>query len=114
MHVINLLMIQMSWAGYSQKDREIVAKRILAKQDSDQISYITEGKPFYRSKEERRENLKADKSTWFRALGATTTLRIPMTRNSGLAKRLREVVAKHQKAPVSKWWSSLGFLLWPP
>ena len=89
-------MIQISWAGYSQKDREIVAKRILAKQDSDQISYITEGKPFYRSKEERRENLKADKSTWFRALGATTTLRIPMTRNSGLAKRLREVVAKHQ------------------
>ena len=80
-HLINLLMIQMTWAEYNLKDREIVARRIVAKLDSDLLSYQNEGKPYYRSKEERRETLKANKATWFRALGATSTLRAPMTEN---------------------------------
>ena len=94
-HLINLLMIQMTWAGYNQKDREVLTRRILAKQDSDLLSFQTEGEPYNRSKEESKENLKANRYTWFRALGATTTLGVHMTKNSGLAKGLRKVVTKH-------------------
>ena len=44
----------------------------------------------YRSKLERAEKVKADKSNWFRAEGATATITIPATRNSELAKNIRE------------------------
>ena len=61
-HLINKLMIQMSWSGHKRKKREIVAKRILAKQENDRLNFELEGKPYYRSKEERRQNIKGDKS----------------------------------------------------
>ena len=61
--LINKLMIQMDWAGYSFKDRDIVATRILAKYDTDIRNYITEGKNMYRSKTERQNDIKASKST---------------------------------------------------
>ena len=91
---INKLMIQMAWAGYTFKDREIVATRILAKYDTDIRNYTTEGKNIYRSKTERQNDIKATKSTWFRELGATATIKVPMTNNSALAKQLREVLVK--------------------
>ena len=85
-------MIQMYWSGHGRKQRELVAKRILAKQHNDRMNFEVEGKPYYRSKEERRNNLKGDKGTWFRQMGATTTPMVPMTLNSRLAKNLREVL----------------------
>ena len=39
--------------------------------------------------------MKNDKATWFREKGATTTLMVPATTNSALAKRLRKEVANH-------------------
>ena len=68
----------------------------MAKQRTDKINFKTEGIPYYRTKEERRTNLKGDKGTWFRQMGATTTLMVPMTLNSRLAKTLREVIRTHQ------------------
>ena len=91
-HLINKLMIQMYWAGYRRKDREIVSKRILAKQENDRVNHETEGKEYYRTKEERRQTFKTNKATWFRAAGATTILMVPMTNNSTLAKNLRETI----------------------
>ena len=88
-------MAQMLWCGYSTKDREIVAKRILAKQDNDMTSLLHEGRNLYRSKEERQQQIKTDKATWFHAMGATTTLTVPATKNSRLAKDLREVIKKN-------------------
>ena len=58
-------------AGYNAKDREIVARRVIAKLDNDLNSYLMEGKPYYRSKETRKDILKINKSTWFRKMGAT-------------------------------------------
>ena len=85
----------MFWAQYSCHDREIVARRILAKLENDTFSNQLEGRPFYRSKQERKQILKTDKATWFRDMGAMATLMVPATKNSDLAKRLREVVAHH-------------------
>ena len=85
----------MMWCGYSTKDREIVANRIIEKQKNDRISNQIEGRPIHRSKNERKEQIKKDKSTWFREMGATTTLVVPMSQNSRLAKNLREVIRKY-------------------
>ena len=62
-HLVNKLMIQMYWSGHCRKERLIVAKRIIAKQRTDRINFETEGIPYYRSKEERRTNIKGDKGT---------------------------------------------------
>ena len=59
-------------------------------------AFYTEGKQLYRSKEERKNDTKVTKATWFRELGTTTTLKVPMTKNSELAKKLRQALAVHQ------------------
>ena len=43
----------------------------------------------------RRNSIKEDKGTWFRKMGATTTLMVPMTLNSKLVKDLRQVVNRY-------------------
>ena len=92
---VNKLMVQMFWAQYSCHDREIVARRILAKLENDTLSNQLEGRPFYRSKQERKQITKSDKASWFRDMGATATLMVPTTSGSMLARRLREVVIHH-------------------
>lgn len=67
----------MFWAGYNRKDRTIVASRIIAKQDNDHENLIKEDRSIYRSKKDRKYDLKQSKSTWSRNLGATTTLTVP-------------------------------------
>ena len=66
--LLNKLMVQMLWAGYSMKDREIVTRRILAKYDNDMYSNRTEGRKLYRTKTDRQNDLKTNKATWFRKL----------------------------------------------
>ena len=90
---VNKLMCQMVWSGYSQKVREIVARRSLAKLESDWDNLETLGRSLYRSREQRRQTQKADKTNWFRSMGATTTITIPTTKNSELAKRLKLTLA---------------------
>ena len=93
--LMNKLMIQMLWAGYNQKDREIVSRRILAKYTNDVYNSEVEGRRVYRTKADRQSDIKATKATWFRKLGATTTLRVPATRNSELAKEIRLVLGQY-------------------
>ena len=62
-NLLQKLMIQMYWAGYSYGNREIVIRRILAKIDNDLASHIHEGRQYYRSKTERRQAVKSDKAT---------------------------------------------------
>ena len=83
------------WASYSTTDRETVLRRIFSRIDNDRTSLEQEGRPLYRSKQTRRQQLKTDKSTWFREMGATTTIMVPSTKDSTLAKRLREVVVRY-------------------
>ena len=85
----------MMWSGYNQSTREIVIRRILAKRDNDIYNLQSLNKPIYRTKQERSQVLKEDKATWFRGSGATATLSIPATRDSNLAKLIREVVKRH-------------------
>ena len=92
--LLNKLTIQMFWAGYTYSDREIVIRRILAKLDNDNMSNVIEVRPFYRSKQDRRNVIKSDKATWFRDMGATATLMVPTTTGSKLAKELRELVVR--------------------
>ena len=93
---VNRLMVPMQWAGYAERHREIVARRVLGKIEMNQYNLKNLGKPLYRSKQERKEVIKKDKSNWFREEGATTTITVPSTTNSFLAKQLKEVVAKTQ------------------
>ena len=92
---INKLVVQMKGASFGQNQREIVAKRILGKVEMNNWNLEHLGRPLYRSKEERRQKVKEDKSTWFRAEGATTTVTVPTTEKSILAKQLREVLARN-------------------
>ena len=96
---LNQLSIQMMWSGYSQKCRELVIRRVLAKKDNDLFNLKHLDRPIYRTKQERSLIMKEDKSTWFRSSGATATMTIPATKDSRLAKLLREVV-KRNPGPV--------------
>ena len=90
---LNKLMVQMKWGGYSQVTREIVAERILGKLDNNLRNFTELDRPLYRSKLQRAQVVKDDKASWFRKEGATATLTVPETSASGLAKRLRIIVA---------------------
>ena len=89
---INKLMVQMLWSGYNYVARDIVARRILAKYHSNFDNYIIFGCPLFRSKEERRNLPRKDKSDWFRDDGTTATLAVPTTEGSTLAKTLRQTI----------------------
>ena len=91
-------MISMMWAGYNSKARETVATRILAKYNSNITNYEEYGRPIYRSKAERKLQVKPDKSDWFRGDGTTTTLVVPTTHNSELARIIRNTL-KTNKGP---------------
>ena len=87
-------MIQMMWARYGENSRKIVAERILGKIDNNMRNLNHLNRPLYRSKKQRAESTKVDKSTWFRKEGATATLTVPETQGSSLVKRLRMAVAR--------------------
>ena len=55
-------MIQMLWAGYNHKDREIVSRRILAKYTNDMYNNKVEGRKLYRTKNDRKNRLEGNKS----------------------------------------------------
>ena len=89
---LNKLMVSMMWGGYTPKIREIVARRVLAKYTNNLRNFREQGRPLYRSKYERNQVMKPDKTNWFRKEGATATLTVPCTRNSQLAKDLRKAL----------------------
>ena len=68
---------------------------MIAKKDNDLYNLKNLNRPIYRTKQERRLIIKEDKSTWFRSSGATATMAIPATKDSRLAKLLREVVRRN-------------------
>ena len=78
------------WGGYTPKVRKIVVRRILAKYTSNLQNLRKQGRPLYRSKAQRAEIVKADKTNWLRSEQATATITVPSTRNSTLAKDLRQ------------------------
>ena len=86
----------MKWSGHSEKVREIVTRRSLSRYFNHLRNLKESGRPLYRSMEMRKEVLKTDKATWFRAQGATATVMVPWTENSNLAKRLRKVLEEHK------------------
>ena len=47
------------------------------------------------TKADRQKDIKTNKATWFRKLGATTTLMVPATKNSELAKQVRLVLGQY-------------------
>ena len=93
---VNRLMWQMRECGYSENTREIVARRVVGKVNMNEWNLIHLGKPLYRSKEMRRDQVKPDKGTWFRAMGATTTLMVPCSKDSALARKLRTILTTNK------------------
>ena len=53
-----------------------------------------EGRKLYHTMTDRKSDLKTTKATWFRKMGATTTLRVPVTQNSELTKQIGLVIAQ--------------------
>ena len=88
---LNKLMVSMKWSGHHQRTRELVLRRILAKMDSDVEIFNNLQRPLYRSKEERRLQ-DSNKVTWFKESEATSTITVPVTTGSTLAKRFRETL----------------------
>ena len=89
---INLLMIQMVWSGYKEKERVVVAKRILARYNNNLWNYKNLDRTLYCSKEERSNQIKPDKNTWFRTQGATATQMVPVRPGGELIVRLKRVL----------------------
>ena len=78
--------------SHPESVREIVARRSLARYFNNLRNLADTGRPLYRSMDMRKETLKEDKATWFRAQGATATIMVPWTPESSLARKLREVI----------------------
>ena len=60
---INRLMAQMMWSGYSQSIREVVARRLIAKIDTNLYNLKHLDRPIYRSREEMMAAPKHNKET---------------------------------------------------
>ena len=75
-------------------DREIVVWRIFAMYTNVILNHKIEGRKLYRTKLDRKHNIQTLKATWFRKLGATTTLKGPAITNSELAKEIRLVLGQ--------------------
>ena len=82
----------MYWGGYTTELRRLVATRALAKYDNNLHNYYHLDRPLYRSKSMRLGVVKKDKSNWFRDKGATTTLMVPATNRSVLARTIRSAL----------------------
>ena len=100
---INRIMWHMREWGYGENTREIVARRTLGKVRMNEWNHKHLKRPLYRSKEERSNCVREDKSTWFRKMGATTRLMVPTTKNSFLAKKLR-IILVTTPGPRGTWW----------
>ena len=92
----------MLWSSYNYVAREIVARRILSKYHSTINNFIIFGHPLFRSKEERRNLPRKDKSDWFRDDGTTATLVVPTTEGSTLAINLRKTIEFEVQTSNSK------------
>ena len=71
---------------------EVVPRRILARYTTNLQNYNLYGRTLYRTKEERSQMLKTCKATWFRKEGATSTIMVPFTKDSKLAKMVKDVI----------------------
>ena len=82
----------MYWGGYTTEVRRLVVTRGLAKYDNNLHNYYYLDRPLYRSKEMRMNIVKKYKSNWFRDKGATTTLMVPATDRSVIARTIRSAL----------------------
>ena len=101
---VNELMLAMKEGGHVEAFRETVSKRIVAKYEANIKRWKEEGRPMYRSKEEReiqteREGRKT-KSNWFKSDGITATVTIPATKDGVLKDIINKVI---MKAPGPKY-----------
>ena len=85
-------MISMKWGGYGAGLRRIVATRILAKHNNNMRNFNQLGRPLYRTKDIRRQEVKTNKGNWFRTSGDTATIFVPATLGSQLAKGVRNIL----------------------
>ena len=60
---LDKLSIQMMWASYSERTRELVVIRVLARDSNNQWNYTNLGRPLYRDRDSRKVNIKLDKAT---------------------------------------------------
>ena len=81
------------------KERPAMIQRVLARFDMNITNFKTQGRPLYRSREDRINLPRENKATWFREGGATATIAIPCTPGSTLATQIRQVLQQH-KGPV--------------
>ena len=72
-----------------------MARRILAKLENDIYNEKFLGRPRYRDKETRRQQVKPDKATWFREDGSTATIMLPSSSGSKLANEVRATLARY-------------------
>ena len=77
---------------YGEEFREIVARRVLGKFKMNEWNHKFLNRPLYRSKEMRKNSIKEDKGTWLKKMGASSTLMVPVTRDSELARILRLIL----------------------
>ena len=83
------------WAGYPKRTRELVIKRVLARDSNNKWNYTNLGRPLYRDRDSRKVNIKLDKSSWFRASGHTATITVPASKGSSLTQKVKETLKLH-------------------
>ncbi len=100
---LTTLNVRMKMAGYHQGVRERVTRRTIAKYTTSLTNMQVEGRPMYRTREEREVQVlkaggKTTSSNWFKKVGYSNTLTLQASINSNLTSKVK-VTLQDTQAP---------------
>ena len=93
--LLNMFSSDLNYSGHSDSFIRTIMRKVVGKYEADLSNHLEGIRRMYRSREERlvmkQENeITCQKDTWFRKDGYTSTLTVPATPDSYLAKLVKD------------------------
>ena len=104
---LNKFSSDMRFSGHTPSFRKTLLRRIVARYETELLNHLTKKKKLYRTRLERiqmneKTKFAAQKDTWFRVGGSTSTITVPVTPNGLLAEKIRENLKKSRQPTGTK------------
>ena len=104
---LNKFSSDMRFSGHTPSFRKTLLRRIVARYEVELMNHLTKKKKLYRSRIERiqmneKTKFAAQKDTWFRVGGSTSTITVPVTPNGMLAEKIRDNLKKSRQPTGTK------------
>ena len=104
---LNRFSSDLKYSGHSCSFRQTVLRRVVEKYESDLSNHQEGIKTMYRTGQERitmneERKVSAQRDTWFRSDGFTSTLTVPATQDGSLVDRIRRNLDQGRQPPGTK------------